>query len=60
MSTILLCNKPIKADALASQCGINSSMIFGAQCRQPSILTAYTPTLLVQNHLMPQKAWLTS
>ncbi|MCJ8350441.1 hypothetical protein [Moritella sp.] len=46
MSTILLCNKPIKADALASQCGIDSSMIFGAQCRQPSMLTAYTPYLI--------------
>ena len=46
MSEILLCNKPIKADALASQCGIDSSMIFGAQCRQPSMLTAYTPYLI--------------
>ena len=46
MSEILLCNKPIKADALASLCGIDSSMIFGAQCRQPSILTAYTPYLI--------------
>jgi len=46
MSEILLCNKPIKADALAGQCGIDSSMIFGAQCRQPSMLTAYTPYLI--------------
>ena len=46
MSEILLCNKPIKADALTSQCGIDSSMIFGAQCRQPSMLTAYTPYLI--------------
>jgi len=46
MSEILLCNKPIKAAALAGQCGIDSSMIFGAQCRQPSMLSAYTPYLI--------------
>jgi len=46
MSEILLCNKPVKTDKLASQSGIYSSMIFGAKCRQPSMLTAYTPYLI--------------
>ncbi|MFT7680911.1 MAG: hypothetical protein ACI935_000344 [Moritella dasanensis] len=46
MSEIILCNKPIKADDLAGQCGIDSNMIFGAQCRQPSMLNAYTPYLI--------------
>ena len=46
MSEILLCNKPIKPAALAGQCDIDSNMIFGAQCRQPSMLNAYTPYLI--------------
>lgn len=46
MNEIILCNKPIKADDLAGQCGIDSNMIFGAQCRQPSMLNACTPYII--------------
>lgn len=36
----------MKANELAGQCGIDSNMIFGAQCRQPSMLNAYSPYLI--------------
>lgn len=46
MSEIILCNKPIQADTLRNQCGIESDTIIGALCRQPTMLNAYTPYIL--------------
>ncbi len=49
MSDIILCNKPISANTLSSQCGIDTDTIFGMHCTNPTMLNAYTPYILGEN-----------
>jgi len=49
MSEIILCNKPLRADALDNHCGINADELTGFGDANPSTLHPYRPYLYGQN-----------
>lgn len=55
MSEVLLCNQLVKTDFLSESCGIDTNLIHGKGCSNPSVLSPYTPYVLGQDLSMFDK-----
>ncbi|WP_166268145.1 hypothetical protein [Marinobacter caseinilyticus] len=50
MSEILLCNRPLNAQALQNHCGINLDQLSALSCEAPALATPNTPYLIDDDH----------